>query len=133
MISLLLLILFSQAVTGLVLAGTDLFKPPFGGVIADWVTAGDSNRLANLKPGSKDFVDPTAYDEMRSFRKPIVTTHLYAFYLLMGAVLLHIAGVVVTEVREKSGLISAMFSGDKVFSETPVDVQAKPSKKRSES
>jgi len=76
--------------------------------------------------------DLAAYDEMRSFRKPIVTTHLYAFYLLMAAMLLHIVGVVVTEVREKNGLISAMFTGEKILSAFPVDTQAAPSKTRSE-
>lgn len=133
MISLLLLMLFVQAVSGLVLAGTDLYKPPFGGAIAEWVTNGDPIKLANLRPGSKEFVDSGAYEDMRSFRQPIITTHLYVFYLLMAAVLLHIASVVVTEVREKSGLISAMFSGEKVLYAPPVDVQSTQSEKRSES
>ncbi len=133
MISLLLLLLFVQAVSGLVLAGTDLYKPPFGGAIAEWVTDGDPIKLANLEPGSKEFVDPAAYEDMRGFRKPFITVHLYAFYLLMTAILLHVAGVVVTEIREKSGLISAMFSGEKVLSTPPVDLHLEPSEKRSES
>ena len=133
MISLLLLMLLVQAVSGLVLAGTDLYKPPFGGAIAEWVTDGDPIKLANLTPGSKEFVDPAAYEDMRGFRKPIVTTHLYVFYLLMAAVLLHVAGVVVTEVREKSGLISAMFSGEKVLSAPPVDARSKRPETRRES
>lgn len=131
MISLLLLVLLVQAVSGLVLAGTDLYKPPFGSAIAEWVTDGDPIKQANLRPGSKEFVDPAAYEDMRGFRKPVVTTHLYVFYLLMAAVLLHVVGVVVTEVREKSGLISAMFSGEKALSSPPVDVQLKRSETRS--
>lgn len=118
MVSLLLLLLLTQAVTGLVLAGTDLYKPPFGSAIAEWVTDGDPEKLAKLVPGSKDHVDPVAYESMRDFRKPIVTTHLYSFYLLMVAALLHIAAVVVIEVKEKSGLISAMFTGEKVLKES---------------
>jgi len=133
MVSLLFLALVIQAATGLVLAGTDLYKPPFGGVIAEWVTGSDPEKLANLTPGSKEFVDPVAYEEMRGFRKPIVTTHLYTFYLLLIAVVLHIAGVVIAEIRDKHGLISAMFTGEKVLSEAPVDAQAAPPKKRSES
>lgn len=133
MVSLLLLALLVQAVSGLVLAGTDLYKPPFGGVIAAWVTDGDPIKLANLRPGSKEFVDPAAYEDMRGFRKPVITTHLYVFYLLMAAILLHIAAVVVTEVREKSGLISAMFSGEKILSATPVDAQSKRPETRSDS
>ncbi|MGB5347589.1 MAG: cytochrome b/b6 domain-containing protein, partial [Woeseia sp.] len=57
MVTFLLLLLTSQALTGLVLAGTDLYMPPFGSAIAEWVTGGDPDRLANLTPASKDFVD----------------------------------------------------------------------------
>lgn len=74
MVTLLLLMLFTQAVTGLVLAGTDLYKLPFSGMIAEWLTAGDAEKLRNLTPGSKEFVDQTACDDIRRFRKPIVTT-----------------------------------------------------------
>ncbi|HET6566106.1 MAG TPA: cytochrome b/b6 domain-containing protein [Xanthomonadales bacterium] len=121
MVMFLLALLLTQAVTGLVLAGTDLYKPPFGGWIAEWVTNGDPDKLAILAPGSKDAVDPVAYDELRAFRKPFITTHKYSFYALMALILLHIVGVVVTEIREKNGLVSAMFSGEKFFSEPPVD------------
>lgn len=132
MVSLLLLVLVTQAITGLVLAGTDLYKPPLGGVFAEWVTAGDPDKLAQLAPGSKEFVDPVAYDEMRSFRGPFIKTHLYAFYVLMAAVLLHVIGVVVTEVREKNALVSAMISGEKVLSGSAVDEGGKPAEKRND-
>lgn len=121
MIMLLLLLLCTQSLTGLVIAGTDLYKPPFGGMIAAWVTGGDPEMRAELVPGSKDHVDPAAYDEMRRLRKPIVTTHLYVFYALMAASVLHIAGVVVAEVRDRNGLVSAMITGQKVFDKTPAD------------
>lgn len=127
MVTLLLLLLVTQAVTGLVLAGTDLYKPPFGGAIAEWVTNGDANKLANLTPGSKDAVDPVAYDEMRNFRKPFVTTHEFSFYTLMVLILIHIAGVAITEVREKSSLVSAMISGEKMLTKAPIDEIQSPS------
>lgn len=122
MVTLLLLMLLTQALTGLVLAGTDLYKPPFGAMIAEWVTGGDEHKLANLMPGSKEYVDADAYKEMRATRKPIVTTHLYMFYALMIAVLLHVLGVVVAEFRERSGLISAMITGEKVIRPQPDDL-----------
>lgn len=121
MVTLLLLLLASQAVTGLVLAGTDLYKPPFGGYIAEWVTAGDPDKLARLQPGSRDHVDPDAYADMRDFRKPFITLHLYVFYALLAGVGLHVAGVISGEIRERHGLVSAMFSGEKFLSEVPVD------------
>jgi cytochrome b len=121
MILLLFPLLFTQAMTGLILAGTDLYKPPFGSAVAHWVTEGDPEKLHELVPGVKDNVDPNAYAQMRSFRKPIVTVHLYAFYILVGAALLHILGVVVSELRERNGLVSAMITGTKVVAEPPGD------------
>ena len=103
MVTMLLLLLTTQAITGLILAGTDLYLPPFGHEIAEWVTdAGeDHSKIANLTPGSTEGVVAASYQEMRDFRKPIITTHKYAFYLLMISILLHILAVVITEVREK--------------------------------
>lgn len=122
MISLLLVLLFTQAATGLILAGTDLYKPPFGGIMAEWVTAGDPEKLANLQPGSKDFIDQAGYDEMRAFRKPVKTIHEYSFYVLLVSIALHIIGSVYSEVKYRHGVISAMFSGQKILSEKPVDL-----------
>ena len=123
MVTFLFLLLTTQATTGLILAGTDLYLPPFGNEISEWVTGGDHNKIQNLKPGSKDNVDPEAYAEMRKFRKPIITTHVYSFYLLLIAIVLHIIAVVLTETREKNGLVSAMFTGKKIASKKPVDLE----------
>lgn len=123
-ITLMFLLLTLQAATGLILAGTDLYFPPFGHEIAEWVSAAgeEHDKLSALKPGSKEGVDPQNYQEMRAFRKPVVRTHEYAFYILVFMVVIHIAGVIVSEIKEKCGLISAMFTGEKVFKERPVDI-----------
>ncbi|WP_031435223.1 cytochrome b/b6 domain-containing protein [Methylomarinum vadi] len=121
MATLLFLLLIAQASTGLILAGTDLYFPPFGQEMAEWVAGEDRGLAAELKPGSKEGVDPVAYQEMRAFRKPFITIHNYAFYVLSAAILLHIIGVVVTEIKEKSGLVSAMFTGNKFFHQKPLD------------
>lgn len=123
MVSLLFAVLLIMAITGIVLAGTDVYMPPFGALFADWVTGGDAEKLAQLVPGSKEFVDKELYGEMRAFRKPFIKTHYFAFFVVLGAVLLHIAAVVISEQREKNGLVSAMFTGRKVFSEKPVDLE----------
>jgi len=122
MVTFLLGLLFIQGATGIVLAGTDIYFPPFGAQIAEWVTGGDPEKLANLIPGSKDFVDLEKYNEMRDFRKPVITTHLYVFYTLLFVILIHILTVVVTDIREGGGIISAMFTGRKVLSKAPVDL-----------
>ena len=120
MVALLFLVLSTQAITGLVLAGTDIYFPPFGQTIVEWV-AEDKNKLDEIKPYSKVNVNPENYQEMRDFRKPFINTHLYCFYVILGAILIHIIGVVVSELRENSGLISAMFTGKKVSEKKPVD------------
>jgi cytochrome b len=130
MITLLLSLLVAQALSGLVLAGTDVYKPPLGGMMAEWVTGGDAEKLANLKPGSRDFVDPEGYEKMRAFRKPFRNTHHYGFYVLLIVILAHIVGVIVTEIRQKNGLISAMFTGQKIFASPPLD-QSEPGEQTS--
>ncbi len=120
-ISLFFILLSMQAITGLVIAGTDLYYPPFGGYFAEWVTDGDPDRLKQLKPGDKSQLVESAYKEMRAFRKPISTIHVYGFYMLSVLILIHIIGVIVTEIREKNGLISAMITGEKVLDDSPQD------------
>jgi len=120
MVTLMFLLMSLQALTGLVLAGTDVYMPPFGGVIKQWV-ATDETTVEQVKPYSKQGVDEASYQSMRSFRKPFITLHYYTFYLLVTVIILHILGVVFTELRERNGIISAMFTGKKVFDSKPVD------------
>ena len=124
MVSLLFALMVVQATTGLVLAGTDLYMPPFGHEIKEWVSASaeDHSQLADIKAGSTVGVDPESYKEMREFRSPYITVHKYTFYILVIAILLHITGVVFTELKERNGLVSAMFTGKKVFTKPPVDL-----------
>ncbi len=121
-ISLFFILLSMQAITGLVIAGTDLYYPPFGGYFAEWVTDGDPERLKQLKPGDKSQVVESAYAEMRAFRKPFITIHVYGFYMLSVLILIHLIGVIVTEVREKNGLVSAMITGEKILDDAYMDV-----------
>ena len=97
--------------------------PPFGHEIAEWVTgAGEEHeKIRNLKPGANDDVDSEAYAEMRQFRKPFITIHVYSFYTLLVTIALNIAAVVLTEVREGNSLVSAMFTGKKILSGKPAD------------
>jgi cytochrome b len=109
-----------QAVTGVVLAGTDLFYPPIGHWIAQWVAAPGVDP-ATLVPYSPDLYDKAAWDSMRAFRKPFALVHLYSFYVLAALVVLHVAAVVVTELKEGGSIVSAMFTGRKIISGTPAD------------
>ncbi|MDT8388676.1 MAG: cytochrome b/b6 domain-containing protein [Thiogranum sp.] len=119
-VTLLLLLMVIQAATGLVLAGTDIFYPPFGGLIAEWVAA-TGVPPDTLVPYTPALYDEAAWEAMRNFRKPIITVHYYNFYALITVIVIHILAVVVTEVREGGNLISAMFTGKKLLSKPPSD------------
>lgn len=123
-VTLLFILLLTMAVTGLVLAGTDLFYPPIGSWIANWI-AGTGVDPATLMPYAKETYDMVAYEAMRAFRKPFITIHYYCFYTLLGLIILHILAVVVTELRAGGNLISAMFSGKKILDQTPADLTKK--------
>ena len=116
-----ILLLIIQAATGLVLAGTDLFYPPLGSWIARWVAAPNVDP-SSLTPLARDLMDQTAYAAMRSFRAPFVETHEFTFYLLGAVVILHVAAVVVTELREGGTLVSAMLTGRKIVPGRPEDL-----------
>jgi cytochrome b len=121
-LSLLLLSLVVQAATGIVLAGTDVYLPPLGSAMREWVAA-DSHDAALVLPYSPETVNAGAYAEMRAFRAPIVTTHELNFYVLLVLIAVHIAAAVATEIRERGNVISAMFTGRKVHDQPPVDMQ----------
>ncbi|MGD2137385.1 MAG: cytochrome b/b6 domain-containing protein [Gammaproteobacteria bacterium] len=117
---LLLLLLLTQAVTGLVLAGTDLFYPPIGTWIAAAIAAPGVDP-ATLVPYAKEMYDEAAYEAMRAFRKPFITIHYYNFFVLLFFGVIHILAVVLTELREGGNLVSAMFTGRKVLNTPPAD------------
>ena len=105
---------------GLVLAGTDLFYPPLGAWIAKWIAA-PGTEPSTLVPYAKEMYDAAAYESMRAFRKPFATLHVYSFYALCVLGPVHIAAVVITELRAGGTLVSAMLTGRKVLDRKPVD------------
>jgi len=120
-LTLLVLLLVVQGVTGLVLAGTDVYMPPFGNAMREWVAAG-THDPALVRPYSPDTVDAAAYAEMRAFRSPIVSTHETTFFVLVALIAIHVAAAVFAELREGGSVVSAMFTGRKVSAREPVDV-----------
>jgi cytochrome b len=119
-LSLLVLFLVVQGATGLVLAGTDVYMPPFGGTMREWVAA-DTHDPALVRPYTPDTVNAQAYADMRAFRSPIVTTHELTFFILLTLIAIHVVAAVVAEWKEGGALISAMFTGRKVSDREPVD------------
>lgn len=126
-VSIILLALVVQACSGLILAGTDLYKPPFGGYIAEWVAGADLDP-SQVRPYAPETVDEAAYKEMRNFRAPIIEIHVLTFYLLLALIVLHIGAVILSELRDGGTLVSAMFTGKKHFpsGSDPVDERLDP-------
>ena len=92
MVGALMLSLSIQMISGLVIAGTDIYYPPFGQYFASSI-AQDKSQVALIKPYSKENVDADAYKEMRNVRKPFITAHVYSFYFLLLLIPLHILAV----------------------------------------
>ena len=61
---------------------------------------------------------------MRAVREPFITVHYTIFFVLLGAIILHVLGVIWNENREGNGIVSAMFTGKKFFKDKPIDVEA---------
>jgi len=116
----LIIILISQASTGLVLAGTDIYYPPFGGWIAEWVAASGVDP-STLVPYAKELVDETAFNEMRAFRSPYIELHVYGFYTLLVLIPIHVFAAITVDRKIGGGLISALFTGKKVYPDEPED------------
>jgi Ni/Fe-hydrogenase 1 B-type cytochrome subunit len=119
-VTLLLLLLFVQLATGLVIAGTDLFWPPFGHWFAQWVAAPGVDP-AIVQPGAVDVIEKASYEAMRALRGPIVEVHEVTFYALVLLIALHLIAVVLTEIHEGGSITSAMITGRKILTRKPPD------------
>ena len=117
----LFLLLVTMAVTGLVRAGTDVYMPPLGGFVQSYLAA-DGVSPVQLQPYDATGVDQQRMASLKEFKHPFGLVHVYTVYLLWALIVLHIAAVVVAEVREGDGLVSAMISGRKVLSGIAADV-----------
>jgi cytochrome b len=116
----LLALLITMPVTGLLRAGTDIYFPPFGGWVQDYLAA-DQVPPSSLKPYDETGVDPQKLEQLKAFKSPIGKVHMYTAFLLLGMLIVHIAAVIVTDKREGGAIISAMFTGRKYLSGKPLD------------
>jgi Ni/Fe-hydrogenase 1 B-type cytochrome subunit len=110
-----------QLITGLIIAGTDLYWPPFGSWFAHWVALPGVDANA-IHAGTGDLINKDALKALRAFRGPIVEVHEYSFYGLAFFIFLHLFAVVITELREGGNIISAMFTGKKFLKRRPADL-----------
>ncbi|ASP47649.1 cytochrome b/b6 domain-containing protein [Cognaticolwellia beringensis] len=126
MILALLSLMTVQMISGLVIAGTDIYYPPFGHYFVESIAI-DKDNIAAIKPYSKVNVDEASYQAMREVRKPFITAHVYVFYCLLLLIPLHIIGVIIAERREKTAIVSAMFNGYKYLPKETTNDKTKDS------
>jgi len=119
-ITFILLLLIILAATGLVRAGTDIYYPPFGSLVIDYI-AEPGVDPDNILPYVAEGTDQDKVNSLKAFKRPFGKVHLYSSYVLMFMIVLHIFFVVRTEVKEGGSLISAMFTGKKILTKKPVD------------
>ena len=116
----LLILMTGMMFTGLFRAGTDIYYPPFGGLIASFVAA-EGVSPADIKPYDKTGTDPDKMAELGQFKGPIGDIHVYGAYILWLLILIHIIAVIRADSGGEGTLISAMFSGRKNLPRPPVD------------
>ncbi len=115
------LLMVTMAITGLIRAGTDIYYPPFGSFIAEYIAETDTDP-DTIQPYIAKGTDSEKVKNIKAFKGPIGKIHIYSSYILMFMIILHIFFVVRTEITEKGSIITAMFTGKKILGEKPVDV-----------
>ena len=115
-----ILLMLTLMISGLIRAGTDVYYPPFGGAIAQYV-AKDGIPAQNIMPYDTQGTDPQKMAEVKIVKSVFGDVHEAAAFTLMFIILLHIFIVIRSEIREGGTLISAMFNGKKLLKEKPKD------------
>ena len=115
------LLMTTMTVTGLVRASTDIYYPPFGSLVADYIAAPGTDP-GSIQPYVSTGTDEDKVKILKAFKDPFGTIHIYTSYVLMFMIVLHIFFVVRAEIREGGSLITAMFTGKKVLTKKPVDL-----------
>jgi Ni/Fe-hydrogenase 1 B-type cytochrome subunit len=112
--TLLFALMIMMAGTGLVRAGTDLYYPPFGGSVAEYV-AKPGVDATKLGPLDKELLLPERAEKIAKLKQLAGKPHIWGSYALLGWFILHVSGIIVKELRQGGGVLSSMITGRKVF------------------
>ncbi|MFV0594711.1 cytochrome b/b6 domain-containing protein [Shewanella sp.] len=115
-----MLLLVTIMLTGLIRAGTDIYYPPLGSTVQSYLAAADVEP-SSLKPYDATGVDTDKANALKPIKGLAGEVHVYAVYLLILLIVLHVFVVVYTEIKRQPGIISAMFSGNKLIQGQPKD------------
>jgi cytochrome b len=112
-------LLLLLALTGLFRAATDLYHSPLGPAVARFVARQTVDPTTLSWQNEETLADPQRMARLNRIKQVAGLPHRVAAWLLSAMIVAHITGVVLTEVRQRSGLISAMVSG--VAADQPPD------------
>lgn len=123
-VTLMFFLLIVIGLTGLIRAGTDIYYPPFGGMVAGYVVV-DGADPASLVPGSEKFMHEGRSKRVDQVKQVTGWIHIKGSYVLMFMIVLHVYAVVAAERYEGINLVSAMISGNKLLTRSPDDINSR--------
>jgi cytochrome b len=104
-------VFFTMAATGMFRAAADLYHPPFGAILANYL-ASPGVDPATLQPMDPAGADPTRWRLLMKFKTAVVgKIHEWGAYVLLALGVLHIAGAIMTESKSGGSVIGPMFTG----------------------
>jgi cytochrome b len=109
-----LALLLTLLATGVGRATTDLFHPPLGGFVAQFV-AKPGVDPALVSPVDDQFSDPARLRQLNRVKGPLGKVHSVAAWALLGSVLLHVFGVILKDLRHGGAVVSSMVTGEKLL------------------
>lgn len=108
----------AMATTGAFRAATDLYLPPFGGLVAEYVAAPGVDP-STLRPMESAGADPRRWRGLMQFKTTVAgRIHKWGAYTMLVLATLHVAGAVLTEARS-GGVIGPMFAGGRAAARKP--------------
>lgn len=97
--------------TGFVRSATDLYHLPFGPAVAAFIAKPGEDPSRITWRNEQELSQPYRLEYVARAKAVAGPLHEYGSWLMLGIMLLHVTGVVLTEVRQRSGLVSALVSG----------------------
>jgi|CXWL01.1.fsa_nt_gi cytochrome b len=110
--TLMIVLMLLMAVTGLVRTSTDLYRLPFGPVVAAFVARPGVESSTITWRNEAELAVPYRLALVAKVKLVAGPLHTYGSWVLLVLALLHVTGVTLTEIRQRTGLISAMVSGE---------------------
>ena len=119
-VTVMFILLVVVMLSGLIRAGTDIYYPPFGSLVQDYVAQTDVDSR-QIKPYDNHLVDQQKLASIKPAKSLIGSIHKYCVYLLMLMIILHVWAVIKTELSVHQGIVSAMISGKKTIEDKAED------------